>query len=98
MTRVLKVGAAQLGPIQKEEKRKEVVQRLIALLQEGASQSCDLVVFPELALTTFFPRWWSEKIAEFDHYFEKEMPSKEYNHSSMRQRNWVLDSIWVMRK
>ena len=37
MTRVLKVGAAQLGPIQKEEKRKEVVQRLIALLQEGAS-------------------------------------------------------------
>ena len=47
MTRVLKVGAAQLGPIQKEEKRKEVVQRLIALLQEGASQSCDLVVFPE---------------------------------------------------
>ncbi len=50
MTRVLKVGAAQLGPIQKEEKRKEVVQRLIALLQEGASQSCDLVVFPELAL------------------------------------------------
>ena len=77
MTRVLKVGAAQLGPIQKEEKRKEVVKRLIALLQEGASQSCDLVVFPELALTTFFPRWWSEKIAEFDHYFEKEMPSKE---------------------
>ena len=77
MTRVLKVGAAQLGPIQKEEKRKEVVQRLIALLQEGASQSCDLVVFPELALTTFFPRWWSEKIAELDHYFEKEMPSKD---------------------
>ena len=76
MTRVLKVGAAQLGPIQREEDRKEVVQRLIALLNEGAKESCDLVVFPELALTTFFPRWWSEDIAEFDHFFEKEMPSE----------------------
>jgi len=32
------------------------------------------VVFPELALTTFFPRWWMENP---DGYFEKEMPSRE---------------------
>ena len=77
MTRVLKIGAAQLGPIQRDNNRKEVVERLIALLNQGASESCDLVVFPELALTTFFPRWWSENIAEFDHFFETEMPSQE---------------------
>jgi len=36
------------------------------------------VVFPELALTTFFPRWWMEDQAEVDHrYFEKEMPSAQ---------------------
>ena len=47
MTRILKVGAAQLGPIQRENNRKEVVERLIALLKKGAVESCDLVVFPE---------------------------------------------------
>ena len=27
---------------------------------------CQLVVFPELALTTFFPRWYMEDPAELD--------------------------------
>jgi predicted amidohydrolase len=36
------------------------------------------VVFPELALTTFFPRWWMEDQAEVDaRYFERSMPSSE---------------------
>ena len=36
------------------------------------------VVFPELALTTFFPRWWMEDQAEVDRrYFESTVPSKE---------------------
>lgn len=35
MTRVLKIGAAQLGPIQRDDNRKEVVERLIALLNKG---------------------------------------------------------------
>jgi predicted amidohydrolase len=36
------------------------------------------VVFPELAFTTFFPRWWMEDQAEVDRrYFEPAMPSPE---------------------
>ena len=36
------------------------------------------VVFPELAFTTFFPRWWMESQAEVDaRFFEKSMPSRE---------------------
>ena len=35
------------------------------------------VVFPELALTTFFPRWWMTDQAEIDRFFEREMPSPE---------------------
>jgi predicted amidohydrolase len=27
------------------------------LLREARARDCDLVVFPELALTTFFPPW-----------------------------------------
>ena len=34
-----------------------------------------LVVFPELALTTFFPRWWMEDEAELDAFYEDEMPN-----------------------
>lgn len=73
--RAVKVGAAQLGPIQKAESRQVVVARMIALLDQAAEQSCDLVVFPELALTTFFPRWYMTDQAEVDAWFEREMPN-----------------------
>ena len=77
MSRILHVGAAQLGPIAADETRKEVVDRLIDLLQEGAATACDLVVFPELALTTFFPRWYTDDVSGHDHYYEAEMPGPE---------------------
>lgn len=75
--RIVTVGAAQLGPIAKAETRPQVVERLIALLRQAASHGCDVVVFPELALTTFFPRWYMEDQAEVDAYFEKSMPGPE---------------------
>lgn len=75
MSRIVTVGAAQLGPVQRTDSRADVVIRLIALLNEAADRGCDLVVFPELALTTFFPRWYLEDISESDHYYETEMPS-----------------------
>jgi predicted amidohydrolase len=77
MTRIVTVGAAQLGPIQRTHSRKEVVMRLINLLEQGAGHGCDLVVFPELALTTFFPRWYIESQTELDQYFEAQMPGSE---------------------
>jgi hypothetical protein len=52
-----------------------VVARLLDLLRDAHSRGAELVVFPELALTTFFPRWYSEDQAEIDSWFETEMPS-----------------------
>ena len=75
MSRNLVVGAAQLGPIQRDHDRRSVVSRLTTLLREAAGRGCELVVFPELALTTFFPRWFVEDITEADHWYEREMPS-----------------------
>lgn len=75
MTRIVRVGAAQLGPIQREHTRQQVVERLLALLAEARSRGCDLVVYPELALTTFFPRWFVDDIAEADHWYERSMPN-----------------------
>ena len=77
MARVITVGAAQLGPIARQEGRGLVVKRLLDLLGQAHGRGCDLVVFPELALTTFFPRWWMEDQAEIDAFFEREMPGPE---------------------
>ena len=77
MSRILKVAAAQLGPITLKEPRSSAVKRMIVLMQNAKAQGADLVVFPELALTTFFPRWFTEDQSEIDKYFETEMPSKE---------------------
>ncbi len=77
MNRSLIVGAAQLGPIAADESRASVVDRLIALLRQGADVGCELVVFPELALTTFFPRWYTEELGGHDHFYETSMPGPE---------------------
>ncbi len=74
MSRIVVVGAAQLGPIARQDGRGEVVERLIALLREAKAMGCTLVVFPELALTTFFPRWFLADEAEIDAFCEREMP------------------------
>ncbi len=77
MTRVVTVAAAQMGPIARDETRAGVVERLIAMLDEAADAGADLVVFPELALTTFFPRWWTEDVGGHDRYFERSMPNPD---------------------
>lgn len=77
MSRIVTVGAAQLGPIARNEPRRQVVARLIALMQQARSHGCDLVVYPELALTTFFPRWYFERQEEVDSWFERSMPGPE---------------------
>ncbi|WP_108482359.1 N-carbamoyl-D-amino-acid hydrolase [Oceaniglobus ichthyenteri] len=75
MSREIKVGGAQLGPIQRADTKEATVARLIALLDQAHEQGCDFVVFPELALTTFFPRYYMESKDEFEPYFEREMPN-----------------------
>ena len=77
MSRILTVGAAQLGPIQRSDNRRAVVSRMLDLMKQAKSHGCDLIAFPELALTTFFPRWFMADQAEIDTFFEREMPSNE---------------------
>jgi predicted amidohydrolase len=46
-------------------------------MRKAKDRGCELVVYPELALTTFFPRWFMEDQAEIDSFFETEMPGPE---------------------
>lgn len=77
MSRLVHVAAAQLGPIQRSDSRRDVVARLLAHLHHAHEMGCHLVVFPELALTTFFPRWFMEDPEELNAFYEREMPGPE---------------------
>ncbi len=75
MARHLTVAAAQMGPVQKHHTRSDIVDRLVAMLHRAHSMGAELVVYPELALTTFFPRWFVDDITQADHWYERSMPS-----------------------
>jgi predicted amidohydrolase len=66
-----------VGGIQPDASRREVVARLTSLLRTAHSRGASFVVFPELTLTTFFPRYWVDELADADEYFERSMPNAE---------------------
>ncbi|KAL4875181.1 carbon-nitrogen hydrolase [Aspergillus karnatakaensis] len=69
-------AAAQLGPIQLSDSRESVLTRMSALLDQAVSQAppAQVVVFPELAFTTFFPRHFFPDEKELQSYFEPTSP------------------------
>ena len=76
MTRNLHLAAAQLGAANLADTRETMVARLRDLLRQAHARGVRFVVFPELALTTFFPRYWFDNAAEVDaRFFERSMPS-----------------------
>ncbi|MBX9593238.1 MAG: N-carbamoyl-D-amino-acid hydrolase [Roseomonas sp.] len=77
MPRIVTMAAAQLGPIPRSESRAQVVERLLVLMRDAAARGADIIVYPEAALTAFFPHWWIEDEAELDAWFETAMPSNE---------------------
>ncbi|MGI4945354.1 MAG: N-carbamoyl-D-amino-acid hydrolase [Janthinobacterium lividum] len=77
MARIITVAAAQLGPIQRAEPRSAAVGRMVRLIERAHARGVQVVVFPELALTTFFPRHYLADRAEADPWFEATMPSAE---------------------
>lgn len=76
MPRMFNVAAAQLGAIQRADTREAVVSRMLGLLEQAKARGADFVVYPELALTTFFPRWYYEDKTDADGWFEREMPNE----------------------
>ncbi len=71
------IAVAQLGPIHLADSRAAVVKRLIELLREAKGRGAKFVVFPELALTTFFPRYWMTEDEAVERFFERSMPGPE---------------------
>lgn len=68
----VKVAAAQLGPNNEGVPRGAVVNRMLALMDQAIAEGVELLVYPELALTTYFPKRIRE---DYEQFFETEMPS-----------------------
>lgn len=73
MARVIKVAAAQMGPINEATSRDEVVARMSRMLEQAIEERVQLIVFPEMTLTTYFCKKLRD---DFDHFFEKEVPPR----------------------
>jgi N-carbamoyl-D-amino-acid hydrolase len=73
VARHLTLAVGQTGPVQRAASRESTVARLVALLERAAAGGADLAVLPELALTTFFPRWVLEPV-ESDTFYDDAMP------------------------
>ncbi len=69
-------AVAQMGPVHLQDSREKTVKRLVEMLTEAQSRGATWVTFPELALTTFFPRYVYDKPSEYDPFFEEATPSK----------------------
>jgi predicted amidohydrolase len=73
MPRQVKVAAAQMGPNNEGTPRDAIVERMLGLLEQAVREDVEVLVYPEMALTTYFPK----KIrSDFDQFFETEVPPK----------------------
>jgi predicted amidohydrolase len=78
MARHLKIAAAQMGPLHLSDTRASATKRLVNLLREAHGMGAKFVVFPELAFSTFFPRYWYDDQATVDRtFFEAAIPTAE---------------------
>jgi predicted amidohydrolase len=73
MPRYLKVAAAQMGPNNEGTPRDAIVERMLGLLEQAIADRVELIVYPEMALTTYFPKRIRQ---DYDQFFETEVPPK----------------------
>lgn len=76
-SRKVGLAVAQMGAVNLADSRASVVKRLVEMMREAHGRGADFVVFPELALTTFFPRYWMSMQEAEQRYFETSMPNAD---------------------
>lgn len=69
MPRVLRLAAAQMGATNRSDLRAHTLQRMITLLKDAAAQGAQVVLFPELAFTTY-PARYVMNSEELEPWFE----------------------------
>jgi N-carbamoyl-D-amino-acid hydrolase len=71
MPRYVKVAAAQLGPNSEGTPRHAIVERMLSLAGAAAAEGVQVLAYPEMALTPYFPRRIRD---DYDQFFDTEVP------------------------
>ncbi|KAK5114658.1 hypothetical protein LTR62_002231 [Meristemomyces frigidus] len=70
MPRTIRLAAAQMGATNRTDGRPQTLSRMLKLLRSAAAQKAEMVLYPEIAFTTFFPRYLIHDPDELASYFE----------------------------
>lgn len=70
--RKITIAAAQMGPIHLTSTRSEVLDRMLSLMHQAHTSHAQLIVYPELAFNTFFPRHLFSNPQELETFFERD--------------------------
>ncbi|KAL1903343.1 hypothetical protein Sste5346_000629 [Sporothrix stenoceras] len=70
MSRSLRIAAAQMGSTHYADPREKTIGRMLALLDGAVAKGAQVVMFPETAFGTFFPRHLISDPVELDSFFE----------------------------
>jgi N-carbamoyl-D-amino-acid hydrolase len=97
-SRKLGLAVAQMGPVNLADDRRRVVGRLVAMPREAKRGGAQLVVFPELALTTFFPRYCMSEQQAVERFFERSMPNADVQPLFDNALALGVGSSWAMPK
>ena len=71
MARSMKVAAAQMGPNNEGTPVEAIVARMQRLMDEAIAEGANLVAYPEMALSPYFPKRIRE---DADQFFSREVP------------------------
>lgn len=71
MARSVTVAAAQMGPNQEATPTAEIAGRMLDLMDEAIARGAQVVAYPELALTPYFPQRVRDDV---EHFFCPEIP------------------------
>ena len=71
MARYLQVAAAQMGPNNEGTPRDQIIGRMLRLMDDAIAEGVEVLAYPEMALTPYFPKRIREDSEQF---FEHEVP------------------------
>ncbi|MBI2867766.1 MAG: carbon-nitrogen hydrolase family protein [Chloroflexi bacterium] len=73
MKHVVRIGAAQLGPVTNDKRK--TVERMVQLVEHAGKRGVEILSFPELALTPYFPgRVGDGAPIDTEPFFESDSP------------------------
>jgi N-carbamoyl-D-amino-acid hydrolase len=83
VSRYVRVAAAQMGPNSEGMPEHQIIERMLALMDQAIAERVEIIAYPEMALSTYFPKRIRD---DYDQFFVKEIPPKALSELLARAR------------